>query len=123
MFQYVKFVELPVVDQDRALQFYTEKMDLHVARDLPYRDGWRWIELEIPGAQTRIVFGEKDADEEESPQPDLAIVVQDVHAFHQNVQARGVRFEQEPTAAEWAEDETYALFQDTEGNTILISST
>jgi hypothetical protein len=25
MFKYVKFAELPVVDQDRAVKFYTEK--------------------------------------------------------------------------------------------------
>jgi lactoylglutathione lyase len=38
MFKYVKFAELPVVDQDRAVKFYTEKLGLSLARDSPYQE-------------------------------------------------------------------------------------
>lgn len=52
MVKFVKFAELPVQDQDRAVSFYTEKVGQKVIQDTPYNDGWRWIELEIPGAET-----------------------------------------------------------------------
>ena len=53
MFKHLKYKELPVANQDRALRFYTEQLGLRVAVDRAYGDGARWIELEIPGAQTR----------------------------------------------------------------------
>ena len=61
---YVRFAELPVVDQDRAVKFYTEKLGFRVAQDRPYQEGWRWITLEIPGAQTKILLTRKAEDEE-----------------------------------------------------------
>ena len=68
MFKYVKFAELPVEDQDRAVNFYTEKVGLKVVQDAPYQDGWRWIELEIPGAETRLVLTKrKDTDAPSTP--------------------------------------------------------
>src|SRR5215813_5959349 len=36
MFKYIKFKELPVTNQERARQFYTEKLGLRVAQDAPY---------------------------------------------------------------------------------------
>jgi catechol 2,3-dioxygenase-like lactoylglutathione lyase family enzyme len=61
----VKFVSIPVVDQDRALAFYTEKLGFRVATDQPFDDKQRWIELAIPGAETGVVLFRMD----EGPQP------------------------------------------------------
>ena len=49
MIRGVKFVSIPVVDQDRALAFYTEKLGFRVATDQPFDGKQRWIELAIPG--------------------------------------------------------------------------
>lgn len=59
MLKFVRFAELPVADQDRALRFYTEKIGLKVVQDAPYIDGWRWVELEIAGADTRTLFARR----------------------------------------------------------------
>jgi catechol 2,3-dioxygenase-like lactoylglutathione lyase family enzyme len=56
MIRGVKFVSIPVVDQDRALAFYTEKLGFRVATDQPFDDKQRWIELAIPGAETGVVL-------------------------------------------------------------------
>ena len=56
MLKHVKFVGIPVADQDAALKFWTEKMGLRVATDQPMGPGKRWIELAIPGAQTGITL-------------------------------------------------------------------
>ena len=63
MIKYAKFVDLPVHDQDRAVDFYTTNLGLVMARDAPYRDGWRWLELSIPGAQTNLLLTRKDPDD------------------------------------------------------------
>jgi hypothetical protein len=66
MIKFVKFAELPVSNQDWAVSFYTEKVGLKVVRDSPYKDGWRWIELEILYAETRIMLTERPAREKGS---------------------------------------------------------
>lgn len=121
MLKFVKFADLPVSDQDRALSFYTEKLGLTVAEDSPYQDGWRWIELEIPGARTRIWF-DRRANEEASEMPSLILVADDVGATYEELKASGVEFTQPPTAAPWKPGQTYALFRDSENNTILLGS-
>jgi catechol 2,3-dioxygenase-like lactoylglutathione lyase family enzyme len=61
MIRGIKFASVPVSDQDRALAFYTEKLGFRLVTDQPFNDSQRWIELAIPGADTRLVlfrFGE-----------------------------------------------------------------
>jgi catechol 2,3-dioxygenase-like lactoylglutathione lyase family enzyme len=121
MIKYVKFKELPVIDQERALSFYTHKLGLRVVQDALYINGDRWIELEIAGAQTNILFVPRsDQDSTESPQ--LALAVSDVAEVYEGLRAKRVTFTQAPTVAEWDPEETYALFRDSEGNTVLLSS-
>src|SRR5437867_4138096 len=56
MIKAIKFVSVPVRDQDRALAFYTGKLGLQVVTDQPFDDRQRWIELRIGGADTRLVL-------------------------------------------------------------------
>src|SRR5262249_32046547 len=62
MIRGVKFVSIPVSDQDRALAFYTEVLGFRLLTDQPFNDKQRWLELGIPAADTRVVlfrFGDK----------------------------------------------------------------
>jgi predicted enzyme related to lactoylglutathione lyase len=120
MFNYVKFKELPVAQQERALRFYTEQLGLRVAVDRPYQEGTRWIELEVPGAQTRILFASR-SDERRDDTPSLVLLTSDVQACYEALRARGVVFTQAPTVAPWNPQELFTLFRDSEGNLVLIS--
>jgi lactoylglutathione lyase len=122
MLRHIKFAHLPVADQDRALTFWRDQVGLEVSLDQGYGDGWRWIELSIPRAQTRLLFTEKPAQAPRSEQPSLILVVEDVDAETAALKARGVVFVEEPRAAPWAPAERYAMFEDSEGNRILIAS-
>lgn len=121
MFRHVKFSGLPVSDQDRAVAFYRDLMGLTLATDQQYGGGWRWIELEIPGSPTRILF-ERRPDEAPGEQPSLNLVVENVDAAYAALLAKGVVFDQDPIDAPWAPGERYALLRDSEGNLILIGS-
>jgi catechol 2,3-dioxygenase-like lactoylglutathione lyase family enzyme len=52
----VKFVSVPTQDQDRALAFYTEKLNFRLITDQPFDRGRRWIELGIGNSDTRFVL-------------------------------------------------------------------
>lgn len=121
MFKHIKFAGLPVDDQDRAVTFYTEKVGLEVATDGPYQEGWRWIELEIPGARTRLLL-EKREGERQTDAPQLVLIAGDVKELHRRLAEKGVEFTQPPMQAPWNPGETFAQFRDSEGNGIVITS-
>ncbi len=56
MIKHIKFIGIPVQDQDRALSFYTEKLGFLVRTDMPMKGNQRWIELSIPGSVTGIAL-------------------------------------------------------------------
>ena len=121
MLKFIKFTELPVTDQNRALAFYTEKLGFRILQDTPYKDGWRWIELALPGAETAILLTPRE-NTETGDRPTLVFAVDDVAITYEELQAKGVHFTQRPTRAPWKPGESFALFRDSEGNTILIGS-
>src|SRR2546423_14984127 len=52
----IKFVGIPVRNQDVALRFYTEAVGIKGATDQPFTDKQRWIELLIPGGETGLAL-------------------------------------------------------------------
>jgi lactoylglutathione lyase len=121
MLKFIKFAELPVTDQDRALRFYTGSVGIKVTQDAPYVEGWRWIELEIPGADTRILFTKRQ-NESKQDAPRLVLIADDVDATYRELSEKGVHFTKPPTKAPWNPSEKFAQFRDSEGNGIVIGS-
>jgi catechol 2,3-dioxygenase-like lactoylglutathione lyase family enzyme len=56
MIRGVKLVSIPVADQDPALAFSTDVLGFRLLTDQPFNDKRRWLELGIPGADTRVVL-------------------------------------------------------------------
>lgn len=120
MIKQVKFVSIPTADQDLALEFWTERMGFKVATDQPMGPDMRWIELAIPGAQTRIVLFTMEGHEERIGTPfNGAFACDDVEYAYEKLVKRGVEFVEKPTKQPWG---VYAVFKDTDGNTFVLSS-
>ena len=121
MITHVKFVGVPVSDQDRALKFYTECLGFEIATDQPMGPGKRWIELRIAHAQTRIVLFTPDGHEDRiGTFFNGSIGCDDVEATHRQLVQRGVEFVEPPTRQPWG---TFAKFRDPDGNIFVLSST
>lgn len=119
---YVKFAPLPVFDQDRAIEFYTDALDCTVTNDQSYGEGgWRWVELAFAGGQTRLQFARRD-DESAAQHPSLVLVTDDVTGVVERLRAKGVEIITEPTEASWQPGTAFAEFRDSEGNRIVVSS-
>lgn len=101
MIRGVKFVSVPVRDQDQALKFWTEQVGFKVATDQVFGPQ-RWIELMIPGAETGLVLFTMPGDEARigSAQP-LSLWCDDVFAEAEFLKSKGVRFFQEPKKEVW----------------------
>jgi predicted enzyme related to lactoylglutathione lyase len=120
MLKQIKFVSIPVRDQDRALLFWTEKMGLQIVTDQPMGPGLRWIELKIPGAQTGIaLFTPPGQEERIGTFANLSFAADDVERTYRELTERGVEFTQAPKKESWG---TSAIFKDPDGNTFVLGS-
>jgi predicted enzyme related to lactoylglutathione lyase len=114
----VKFVSIPVRDQEKALRFWTEKVGMQVSTDQPMGEGMRWIELRIPGAKTGLVLFTPDEHKSRiGTFQGISFVVDDVEKTYRELSERGVEFAQPPKKEEWG---TSALFKDPDGNTFVM---
>jgi predicted enzyme related to lactoylglutathione lyase len=121
MIKGIKFVNIPVRDQARALAFYTEKLGFTVATNQPMGPGGqRWIELKIPGAETRVsLFTPPGHEDRVGTFAPLSLWSDDVEASYETLRARGVQFDAPPKKEPWG---TSVIFRDSEGNQLHLGS-
>ncbi len=120
MIRGIKFMSIPVRDQNAALKFFTEALGFKVVTDQPFNDNQRWIELMIPGADTGLALFTPPGHEGRIGdfQP-IAFWCDDVFATAKALKQKGVKFEQEPRNEHWG---TSAIFKDSDDNKFVLSS-
>ncbi len=120
MIKGIKFVSIPVRDQDKALEFYTRKLGFTVLTDQPFNDKQRWIELKIPGADTGLALFTPEGQEDRigTFQP-IAFTTNNVQRTYDELVSRGVQFEGPPVTADWGSS---AVFKDPDGNSFALGS-
>jgi catechol 2,3-dioxygenase-like lactoylglutathione lyase family enzyme len=120
MIRQIKFVSVPVRDQDRALAFYRDKLGFKVATDQPFDANQRWIELKIPGAETGVVlFTPKGQEDRVGTFFNGSLACDDVQKTYEELKGRGVEFQGEPKKETWG---TFVIFKDSEGNQLVLGS-
>ena len=121
MIKGIKFVGIPVRDQDRALAFYTEKLGFTIATDQPMGPGQqRWIELKIPGADTGVtLFTPPGQEDRVGTFVNFSLYSNDVEKTYAALKERGVEFVAPPKKEPWG---TSVIFKDSEGNQLHLGS-
>jgi predicted enzyme related to lactoylglutathione lyase len=120
MIKRIKFIGIPVRDQNRALAFYTEKLGFRILTDQEFNQKQRWIELSIPGAETGVVLYTPDGHEDRvGTFVNTSWEVDDVKKTYDALVAKGVEFMGEPQAQPWGK---FVMMKDSEGNQIVLSS-
>lgn len=120
MIRGIKFVGIPVRDQDVALKFYTESLGMKVTTDQPFMPTQRWIELMIPGADTGIsLFTPEGHEKRIGDFQSISFWCDDVFATADALKKKGVVFVKEPATEDWG---SAAVFQDPDGNKLVLSS-
>ncbi|GGA26177.1 VOC family protein [Psychrobacillus lasiicapitis] len=115
-----------VQDQDKALEFYTEKLGFVKKHDIPMGK-FRWIALVSPnnpeGTELLLEPNDHPAAKEYQEKifddgiPATMFGVEDIHKEYKRLLENGVKFTMEPTKAG---DVTIAVLDDTTGNLIQI---
>jgi predicted enzyme related to lactoylglutathione lyase len=111
---------IPVGDQDGAVDFYVNKLGFEKRVDVPFGEGYRWIEVGLGNEATTIALA--------PPPPDgvagkretgISLQTDDIDAYHQDLRRAGVDVDAEITRMG---DPVPPMFwlRDPEGNTLLV---
>jgi catechol 2,3-dioxygenase-like lactoylglutathione lyase family enzyme len=92
---HVGTVMVPVSDQDRALQFYSEKLGFETRTDTPYGEGDRWVEVAPPGATTTVALVPPRNGEPTGIETRIGFTSEDIDADHADLKSRGVDVDNE----------------------------
>jgi predicted enzyme related to lactoylglutathione lyase len=120
MITHLKFMSIPVADQDRALKFYTEKLGFKIATNQEMGPGKRWIELRLGKAETRLVLFTMDGEEGRvGTRMNCSLACDDVDATYRQLSERGVEFDGPPQKQPWG---SFVIMRDSEGNRFVLGS-
>jgi predicted enzyme related to lactoylglutathione lyase len=113
-------VVIPVADQDRAIEFYVETLGFEKRVDVPFGDGYRWVEVAPAGAETTIAIvppppGTPTGDR----QTGIGLNTGDIDADHADLKARGVDVDAEVSRMGDGVPPLF-WFRDPEGNTLMV---
>ena len=116
----VATIIVPVSDQDRMIEFYVDKLGLEKRTDIPFGNGYRWVEVAPADAETTIAL---------APPPEgrptggretgISLYSDDVEAYHAALGANGVDVDAEVSRMG---DPVPPMFwlRDPEGNSLMV---
>jgi catechol 2,3-dioxygenase-like lactoylglutathione lyase family enzyme len=83
-------VMVPVADQDRAVEFYLDKLGFEKRSDIPFGQGDRWVEVAPPGAATTVALVLPREGDPTGIDTHIGYTSEDIDADHADLIARGV---------------------------------
>jgi predicted enzyme related to lactoylglutathione lyase len=120
MIRRIKFISIPVRDQDRALDFYVNQLGFALQTDQPMGPGQRWIEVRPPRGETSVALFTPPGHEDRIGKfTGLSIECDDVQKTYDELCSRGVEFTKPPQAQPWG---VMAIMKDSEGNEFVLST-
>jgi catechol 2,3-dioxygenase-like lactoylglutathione lyase family enzyme len=114
----VSAVAIPVSDQDRALEFYTQVLGFEKRLDAPFGGG-RWISVAPPGGTAEIALVAGDERTAARAHTGIRLTTPDADALHAHLRDRGV--DTDPEVSRMGEYVPAMFsFRDPDGNELVI---
>jgi catechol 2,3-dioxygenase-like lactoylglutathione lyase family enzyme len=113
-------VVIPVADQDRAIEFYVEKLGFEKRVDVPVGNDYRWVEVAPGDAVTTIaVVPPPPGGSTGNRETGIGLQTDDIDGYHAELKANGVDVDPEVSRMG---DPVPPLFwlRDPEGNTLMV---
>jgi catechol 2,3-dioxygenase-like lactoylglutathione lyase family enzyme len=113
-------VVVPVSDQDRAIEFYVDTLGFEKRTDMPFGNGYRWVEVAPADATTTIAIvppppGKPSGNAETG----IALNTTDVDADYADLKSRGVDVDNEVSRMGDPVPPMF-WFRDPDGNSLLV---
>ena len=116
----VATVVIPVADQETAIAFYVEKLGFDKRVDVPFGNGYRWVEVGLGDESTTIALAPPPPrGAAGNRETGISLQTDDIDAFHAELKADGVDVDPEVSRMG---DPVPPLFwlRDPEGNTLMV---
>jgi len=89
-------VVIPVTDQDRSIQFYVDVLGFEKRADVPFGNGYRWVEVAPPGAETTIaIVPPPEGQDAGDRQTGIGLQTTEIDALHADLKANAVDVDDE----------------------------
>lgn len=116
----VATVAVYVDDQQKAKEFWTNKVGFEVFAEFPMGPNAYWLEVAPPNAQTHLVIYPKSMMQgHENMKASIVFSCENVSETYETMKAKGVVFKDEPKTMQWG---TFVQFIDEDGNEFLLKS-
>ena len=109
----VRTVGVAVTKQDRALEFYVDRLGFEKRLDVPMGQGARWIEVAPPGATTSIALIPAHDGVPAGVETGVRFTTEDADADHAELRSRGVDADE---ILRWDGVPAMFAFRDQDGN-------
>jgi predicted enzyme related to lactoylglutathione lyase len=90
----IGLVAVPTIDQDRAIEFY-ESIGFEKRTDIPFGNGYRWVEVYPPSGTTGIALAPPPGGEVTPGETGIILNTDDVDATHAEFKRLGVDVDEE----------------------------
>ena len=92
----INTVVVPVSDQERAIEFYVEKLGLEKRTDIPFGNGYRWVEVGPEGSETTIALAPPpEGTPTGNRETGIGLQTDDIDGYHDDLKAGGVDVDEE----------------------------
>jgi predicted enzyme related to lactoylglutathione lyase len=113
-------VVVPVSDQDRAIEFYVEKLGLEKRTDVPFGDKYRWVEVAVGDEATTIALAPPpEGKPSGNHETGISLQTDDIDAYHAELKANGVDVDPEVSRMGGPVPPLFWL-RDPEGNILMV---
>jgi len=113
-------VVIPVTDQDREIEFYVEKLGFDKRVDVPFGNGYRWVEVAPGDAVTTIALAPPpDSGRTGNRETGISLFAEDIDAYHAELKAAGVDVDPEVSRMGGPVPPLFWL-RDLEGNVLMV---
>ena len=116
----VATVIVPVTDQDRMIEFYVDKLGLEKRTDVPFGNGYRWVEVAPADAETTIALAPPpEGKQTGGRETGISLYSDSIDAYHAELGANGVDVDAEISRMG---DPVPPMFwlRDPEGNSLMV---
>ena len=113
-------VVIPVADQDAMIAFYVEKLGFQKRIDIPFGNGYRWVEVALEDAETSIALAPPpEGRPTGNRETGIGLQTDEIDEFHAELKAAGVDVDAEVSRMG---DPVPPLFwlRDPEGNSLMV---
>jgi catechol 2,3-dioxygenase-like lactoylglutathione lyase family enzyme len=113
-------VVVPVSDQDRAIEFYMEKLGFNLDADIPVDENYRWVEVSPPAGGTALAIVPPPPHARDRIGIDTGVILttDDIDEAHAELRRRGVDTDDVSRMGDPVPPMLF--FRDQDGNTLLI---